>query len=246
MNPQQIARATGVLFLVTFATSIPALLLFSPILEDGGYSSYITGAGADNQIFLGATLEVLLILANVATAVVLFPILRRQNELLALGYVAARIVECIFIAVGVLSVLAIVTLRQDAAGADPATLGVVGQALVAVKDWTFLFGPGFVTGVGTGFILGYLMYSSGLVPRRLAIFGLVGGPLIVISGLLVLFGVIELGGEVQFLFAIPEIIWELSLGIHLTVKGFKPSPILGSDGSAGRRQAAPELAVQPA
>jgi hypothetical protein len=243
MNPQKIARATGVLFLITFVTSIPALLLFNPILKDNGYSTYITGAGADNQIFLGATLELFLILANVGTALVLFPILKRQNEILALGYVTARVIESVFIAVGILSILAVVTLRQDAAGADAATLGVVGQALVAVKDWTFLLGPGFIVGVGNGMILGYLMYRSGLVPRRMALFGLVGGPLICFSGLLVLFDIIKLGGAGQFLFSIPEIIWELSLGIYLTVKGFKPAPIIGVD---ARSDAVPALAPQPA
>jgi hypothetical protein len=136
-----------------------------------------------------------------------------------------------------------VTLRRDGAGADAATLGVVGQALVAVKDWTFLLGPGFIVGVGNGMILGYLMYRSGLVPRRMALFGLVGGPLICFSGLLVLFDIIKLGGAGQFLFSIPEIIWELSLGIYLTVKGFKPAPIIGVD---ARSDAVPALAPQPA
>jgi hypothetical protein len=242
MNPQKIARATGVLFLITFVTSIPALLLFNPILEDNGFSTYVTGAGADHQIFLGATLELFLILANVATAVVLLPILRRQNEILALGYVTARIVECVFIAVGLLSVLAVVTLRQDGAGADAATLSVVGQALVAVKDWTFLLGPGFIVGVGNGLILGYLMYKSRLVPRSMALFGLVGGPLLCSSGLLVLFGVLELGSAGQFILTIPEIIWELSLGIYLTVKGFRPAaPIITGDTQA---TTAPTVAPQ--
>ena len=243
MNPQAIARATGVLFLITFVTSIPALLLYDPVLKDNGYSTYLSGAGADNQIFLGASLELFLIIANVGTALVLFPILKRQNEILALGYVAARVVECVFIAVGILSLLAVVTLRRDGAGADAATLGVVGQALVAVKDWTFLLGPGFIVGVGNGMILGYLMYRSGLVPRRMALFGLVGGPLICFSGLLVLFDIIKLGGAGQFLFSIPEIIWELSLGIYLTVKGFKPAPIIAVD---ARSDAVPALAPQVA
>jgi len=243
MDPQKIARATGVLFLITFVTSIPALLLYDPILKDNGYATYLAGAGADSQIFLGATLELFLILANVATALVLFPILKRQNEILALGYVAARIVECVFIAVGILSLLAVVTLRQDGSGADAATLGAVGQALVAVKDATFLLGPGFIVGVGNGMILGYLMYRSGLVPRRLALFGLVGGPLVCLSGILVLFGVFGLGSAAQLIFTIPEIIWELSLGIYLTVKGFKPAPIVARD---TRSEQVPALAPQPA
>src|SRR5207248_4541863 len=126
--------------------------------------------------------------------VVLFPILKRQSEILALGFVTARVIESVFIAVGILSILAVVTLRQDGGGADAATLSTVGQALVAVKDWTFLLGPGFIVGIGNGMILGYLMYRSGLMPRQLALFGIVGGPLVCISGLLVLFDVFKPGG----------------------------------------------------
>src|SRR5919201_4877946 len=170
MKPQTIARVTGVLFLITFITSIPALLLYGPVLNDPGY---IAGAGADTQVFLGAFLELLLIIANIGTAVALFPILKRQNEILALGYVTARVVECAFIAVGLLSLLAVVTLRQEAAGADAGALVALGQALVATHDWTFLLGPGFVVGVGNGLMLGYLMYRSGLVPQPMAALGLI-------------------------------------------------------------------------
>lgn len=220
MKPQTIARVTGVLFLITFITSIPALYLFQPVLDDP--AGYIAGAGSDNRIFLGAFLELLLIIANVGTAVVLFPILKRQNEILALGYVTARLVECALIAIGLVSVLAVVTLGQDAAGADAGSLGV---ALAAIKDWTFLLGPGFVVGVGNGLLLGYLMYKSGLVPRGMAVLGLVGGPLICLSGIAVLFDVFQYAGTGQGIATIPEFLWELSLGIYLTVKGFKPSPI---------------------
>jgi hypothetical protein len=125
---------------------------------------------------------------------VLFPILRRQNEILALGYVTARVIECVFIAVGLLSLLTVVTLRQEAAGADAASLVAVGESLVALHDWTFRLGPGFFVGVGNGLILGYLMYTSRLVPRGMAMLGLIGGPLIIASGVGVLFGVIEAGG----------------------------------------------------
>jgi Domain of unknown function (DUF4386) len=222
MNPQTIARVTGVLFLITFITAIPAFFFYVPVLDD---PRYIVGAGADTSVQWGAFLELILIIANIGTAVVLFPILRRQNEVLALGYVTARIVECVFIALGILSLLTVVTLRQEAAGADTGSLIAVGESLVALHEWTRLLGPGFVVGVGNGLILGYLMYRSALVPRPMAVLGLIGGPLIIASGVAVLLGVIEAGSVWQAIATIPEFFWELSLGIWLTVKGFNPSVI---------------------
>src|SRR5215207_5929932 len=174
MNPQTTARAFGVLYLMTFITSIPAFFFYAPVLDD---PHYILGGGdGDTSVAFGAFLELILIIANIATAVVLYPILKRVNEILILGYVTARIVECVFIAVGLLSLLTIVTLRQEAtAGADAASLLAVGKSLVALHDWTFLLGPGFMVGVGNGLILGYLMYTSALVPRGMAVLGLIGG-----------------------------------------------------------------------
>jgi Domain of unknown function (DUF4386) len=225
MNPQQIARVTGVLFLITYITSIPAaFVLYPPVLDD---PRYIVGAGADTSVRFGAFLELMLIIANIGTAVVLWPVLKRVNEILALGFVTARVMESVFIAVGILSLLTVVTLRQEeaAAGADVASLVAVGESLVALHDWTFLFGPGFVVGVGNGLILGYLMYRSALVPRGMAVLGLVGGPLIIASGIAVILGVIEQGGPLQTIVVIPEFLWELSLGIWLTVRGFNPSAL---------------------
>src|SRR5918998_5272389 len=120
MNPQTIARVTGVLFLITYITSIPAFFFYVPVLDDPRY--VVGAAGADNSVLWGAFLELLLIIANIGTAVVLWPVLKRQNEIIALGYVTARVVECTFIAVGILSVLTVVTLRQEAPGADAASL----------------------------------------------------------------------------------------------------------------------------
>jgi len=223
-STRKIAFVAGALFVITFITSIPAaLFLYSPVLD---HANYIVGAGADSRIALGAFLEMILIVANIGTAVVLFPILKRQNEGLALGYVAARIVESTFIGIGIVSLLAIVTLRQDVGGAGGAgPLVPVGRSLVAIHDWTFLLGPGWVVGVGNGLILGYLMYRSGLVPRGMAMLGLIGGPLIIASGTAVLLGVFEAGSAPQVIATAPEFVWELSLGIYLMVEGFKPSPI---------------------
>jgi hypothetical protein len=217
------ARATGVLFILTFITSIGGVLAYGPILSD---PTFITGAGPDTRVFIGAFLELFLIITNIGCAVVLFPLLKRQNEVFALGYVAARLVECTFILVGLLSVLAIVTLRTKAAGADAGSLVTIGKSLLAIHDWTFLLGPGFADGIGTGLILGWLMYRSGLVGRRMALFGVIGGPLLAASGAAVLLGLIPQGGAVQGIATIPEIIWEAFLGLYLTFKGFKPAPVL--------------------
>jgi hypothetical protein len=197
MNPQKIARVAGVLLVITFITSIPAqLILYAPVLHNPDY--ILGGGAADNGVASGAFLELLLISANIGSAVVLFPVLKRVNGILALGYVTARVIESAFIAVGLLGLLTLVTLRQDLAGAanaDAGSLLTVGKSLVALYDWTFLLGPGFVVGVGNGLILGYLMYRSRLVPRAMAVLGLIGGPLIIASGVAVLFGVIEAGGD---------------------------------------------------
>jgi hypothetical protein len=224
VNPHKTARLAGFLFLMTFVTSIPALLLYNNVLNE---THFIVGTGSDTKVLFGAFLEMLLIVANLGTALVLFPILKRQNEPLALGYVAARTIESVFIALGIVSVVSIVTLKQDANG-HTASLVPIGKALVAVHDWTFLLGPGFIVGIGNGLILGYLMYRSGLVPRGLAILGMVGGTLIIASGIGVLLGAFDKGSAPQAIATIPEFIWELSLGVYLMVKGFKPSPILAS------------------
>ena len=236
MNPQQIARVTGVLFIITIVASIPAAFVFyAPVLGD---PNYIVGpAGADTGVALGALLEFIVVIANIGTAVVLFPIVKRQNEILALGYVTSRVMECAFIMAGAFSLLTVVALRSGldpalpledfagTAGADDALLVTVGKSLVALHDWTFLFGPGILAGVGNGMMLGYLMYRSALVPRGMAVLGLIGGPVLVAAAVAILFGVIEAGSLWQVIATLPEALWELSLGIWLIVRGFNPSAL---------------------
>src|SRR4051812_4135305 len=238
---QKRARVFGVLYLITFITSIPALLLYQPVLDDP--VGYIAGAGQNNQILFAALLELLLIIANIGTAVVIFPIVRRQSEELALGYVTARVIECTFILVGILSVLGVITLRNQVAGASE---GTVAYTLAAIKDWTFLLGPGWVVGWGNGLILGYLMYRSELVPRRAAWLGLIGGPLIIVSGTAVMFASDHPSSalhSLQGLATIPEFLWELFLGVYCTFKGFRPSsPILRADAREDNPGAAPAVA----
>jgi hypothetical protein len=216
---QRAARLFGVLFILTFVTSIAALALFQSVLDDP--AGYIGGDGKDTQIYLGAFLEFLLVLANVGTAVVLYPIARRQNEYLAVGYVGARIVESVFIAAGVVFMLGVVSLRMDSPDA-----GDLAVSLSALKDWTFLLGPGMVVPFGNGLILGYLMYRSRLVPRPWPWLGLIGGPLLLIGNVGVLFDLWDQTGLVSVL-VVPEFIWEAFLGIYCAIWGFKrDSPIL--------------------
>jgi hypothetical protein len=220
---QRIARIFGVLFIITFITSIAAVALFQPVLDDP--AGYIRGDGQDGRIYLGALLEFLLILANVGTAVVLYPIVRRQNDLLAIGYVAARIIECVFLAAGIIFVLGVVSLRQDSSDA-----GDLAVSLAALKDWTFLFGPGLVVPFGNGLILGYLMYRSRLVPRPWPWLGLIGGPLLLLGNLGVLFDLWEQSSPVALL-VLPEFVWEAFLGIYCAIWGFRrDAPILSPAG----------------
>ena len=225
---QKRARVFGVLYLITFATSIPALLLYEPALRHP--VAFVAGSGNVNKIYLGALLELLLIIANIGTAVVIVPIMRRRSEELAIGYVTVRIFECAFILVGIVSVLGIITLRNQVAGASE---GTVAYTLAAIKDWTFLLGPGWVVGWGNGLILGYLMYRTGLVPRRAAWLGLIGGPLIIISGTLIMFGGNHPSSTLrglQGIATIPEFLWELFLGVYCTIWGFRrDAPILQAE-----------------
>ena len=229
-DPRTIGRVFGWFFLATFLTSIPAYLLYGPVRDD---PSLITGSGADPTavVALGATLEIFLIIANVATVVVAYPILKRHSEIGALGYVTARLVEGIFIAIGIVSLLTFLFMRQEATG-DPA----LGEAFVAIYDRAFLVGPGFFAGVANGVILGSLMYRSGLVPRGMAVLGIIGGPLVMASGIAVMFDVTERGGALQSIATIPEILWELSLSLYCIVMGFRSSsrdphvPTVGAEG----------------
>jgi uncharacterized protein DUF4386 len=231
LSDQQRARTFGVLYLLTFITSIPALALYEPALRHP--VGFVAGSGNVNKIYLGALLELLLIIANVGTAVVIVPIMRRQFEELSIGYVTIRIFESAFILVGILAMLGIATLQQEAAGASEAT---VAYTLAAIKDWTFILGPGWFVGWGNGLILGYMMYRTQLVPRAWTWLGLVGGPLIIISGTAVMFGGGHPSGSLQGLATIPEALWELFLGLYCTFKGFRPSaPILRAD--TGERSA---------
>lgn len=229
MDTQKTARIFGWLFIATFVTSIGAKILFVNGLG-GSFSElrFIPDTVSETKVYLGAILEFLLIVTNIGTAVVLYPIVKRQSEGLALGYVTARIMESAFILVGLMSIISMVSVSHalvGATGAQATALAVQGNSLAATYNWTFLFGPGLVVGFGNGLILGYLMYRSGLLPRRMAMLGLIGGPMLILSFGLILFGVYENGSAPASLMVLPEIAWEASLGIYAAWKGFRPSPI---------------------
>jgi Domain of unknown function (DUF4386) len=219
------ARTAGIFFVVTFI-SIAALPLYDSVLND---TRFIVGGGGDTSVELGALAEIITLIAGIGTAVALYPVLRRQNESLALGYVTLRVVESTIIAVGIVSVLAVVTLRKDlagGAGTDAASLILSGRSLVAVHDATFLLGPAFCAAIGNGLMLGYMMFRSGLVPRRFAQFGMVAGSLALLTALLVLFGAYDQVSAPGAILTLPEAVWELSLGIYLIARGFRPDATL--------------------
>ena len=214
------ALVAGVLYLITFISSIPAVFLLDPVLSN---PNYIVGAGADTQVIGGAFLDLVNAIAAIGTAVALFSVVRRQNEGFALGFVTARMFEAAVIVVGVVSILAVVTLRQaGATGADAASLVTTGRALVAIRDWTFLLGPSLIPGVNA-LLLGYLMYRSRLVPRLIPTLGLVGGPLLISSAVGTMFGVNDAVSLWSGVALLPIFLWELSLGLWMTFKGFQRS-----------------------
>ena len=214
------ALVAGALYLLTFV-SIPTLSLYRTVRDP----NFIVGPGPDTGVFVGGILEVIVGLACIGTAVALYPVVKRQNEGVALGFVGIRVLEAGTIFVGVACLLSVVTLRQAGGGAGAL---VTGQALVAMYDRMFLVGQSFLPAVNA-LLLGSLLYQSRLVPRVLPIIGFVGAPLLVASDIAVLYDLVGRTAPAAALAATPISLWEFSLGVWLVVKGFKPSPILSTD-----------------
>src|SRR5665811_50062 len=207
---QRTARIMGAWFLATFVFSIPAFLFYDPLLN---HANYVVGSGADTRVGVGALLEILLAISGIATAVVIFPIVKRVNESVALGYIASRTVESVLILVGVLSLMSVVALRQDSTGAGSSSGALidVARSLLAAHDQTSLLGPQFCAGLGNGILLGYLMWRSRLLPRPMVMFGLIGGPLALLGGIGVLLGVWDNPSGPLSALTVLEAIWEFSL-----------------------------------
>jgi hypothetical protein len=190
---------------------------------------FVSGDTSNASLKLGAILEFGLIITQIGTAVVIYPLVRRQSETVSLGYVAARIMESVFAAIGLMSIISVVSVVDALGGArgiGATALATQGNSLVHTYDWAFLWGPGLVAGIGNGLMLGYLMYRSALIPPRMALLGLIGGPLLILSFVLMLIGVYKNGSSPSGLLTRPEAAWELSLGIYCAWMGFRrESPI---------------------
>lgn len=188
---------------------------------------YIVGGGADTRVVFGCLLDMVNAFAGVGTAVALFPVVRLQSEALALGFAASRVLEAAVIMIGVVCLLSVVTLRNaGATGVEADSLVVAGRSLVAVRNWTFLLGPGVLPAVNA-LLLGTLMYRSRLVPRVIPTVGLIGAPLLLASGITTLFGGFDQTSTAASLLALPIAVWEFSLAVWLLGKGFRPSPVTG-------------------
>ena len=215
------ALVAGVFYLITFI-SIPTLALYGPVKN---HRDWILSSGSHTGVLVGGFLEVIVALAGIGTAVTLYPVVKRQNEGVALGFVGARVLEAVMIFTGVVSLLSLVTLRQaGAAGTNAASLVAVGASHVAVYNWTFLLSQSLMPGINA-LLLGSLMYRSRLVPRVIPVMGLIGGPLLIIAVFATLLGQHSSLSGLAALPVIPVAAWEFSLGVWLVVKGFRPAPI---------------------
>jgi hypothetical protein len=215
------ALVAGVFYLITFI-SIPTLALYGPVKN---HRDWILGSGSHTGVLVGGFLEVIVALAGIGTAVTLYPVVKRQNEGVALGFVGARVLEAVMIFTGVVSLLSLLTLRQaGAAGTNAASLVAVGASHVAVYNWTFLLSQSLMPGINA-LLLGSLMYRSRLVPRVIPVMGLIGGPLLIIAVFATLLGQHSSLSGLAGLPVIPVAAWEFSLGVWLAFKGFRPSPI---------------------
>ena len=225
------ALVAGIFYLITFI-SIPTLALYGPVKN---HRDWILSSSGHTAVLVGGFLEVIVALAGIGTAVTLYPVVKRQNEGAALGFVAARVLEAAMIFTGAVSLLSLVTLRQDlggAAGANAAALVTTGASHVAIYNWTFLLSQSLMPGINA-LLLGSLMYRSRLVPRIIPVVGLIGAPILIITVIATLLRGSVPPPSVASLAALPVAAWELSLGVWLVVKGFKPSPITAAMTAAG-------------
>ena len=234
------ALVAGLLYLLTFV-SIPTLALLGPIKSD---PRFILGTGSNTPILVSGFLEMVVALAGIGTALALFSVLKRQNETLALGLIATRIFEGAVIATGVASLISLVSLHQSAfAGTDGASMIAIGQAQVATHNSAFLLAQSLMPPLNA-LLLGTLLYRSRLVPRILPVVGLIGAPILITATIATMFGVIEQYTPLAGLAALPIAAWELSLGLWLVFKGFRPAA-MAELAASSRETHEPRTSVAP-
>ena len=216
MTPlRKYSLTAGLFYLLTFV-SIPTLALYRSVRGP----NFVTGAGPDSPVILGCLLEMVVALAGIGTAVALYPVVKRQGQARAVGFIASRTLEAATIYVGIVSLMSIVTLRRAGAGAGAL---VTAQGLAAQYRWTFFFAQSFIPAVN-GVLLGSLLYQSRLVPRWLPVLGLIGAVLLIATWFAVLADLIELVSSVAAAATLPIAVWEFALGIYLTFWGFRATP----------------------
>lgn len=213
---RKISLTAGVLYLLTFV-SIPTLSLYGSVMS----VNYITSSSSDMGATVGAILEVIVALASIGTAVVLFPLLKKQNEILALSLVASRILEASTIFVGISFLMAIVTLHQTNAGASALASS---RALSILYDRIFLQGQSFMPAIND-LLLGFLLYKSRLIPRAISLIGIIGAFPLLTGYAAVMFNTTDQHGSLAGLAALLVALFEFSLGIWLVVKGFNAKAV---------------------
>jgi hypothetical protein len=217
---RKLALAAGVLYLVTFAASIPTLGLKTPLVD---HPSFVLGRGDENGVIVASLLDFVCAIAGIGTAVALYPVTRRFSRPSAIGFVTTRTLEAGILVLGAISLMSVVTLRNDVVGGDSASLLTTSRSLVAMHDWSFLFGPGLMPAFNALF-LATVMYRFRLVPRFIPLVGLVGAPLLVASSVITLFGGHSQTSSTAMLLAFPIAAWELAVGVYMTFKGLRQAP----------------------
>jgi len=235
-STRRLAMAAGLLYLLTFVASIPTLGLKAPVAD---HADFVLGHGGTTGVIFGGLLDFVCAVAGIGTAVALYPITRRLSRTSAIGFVTTRTLEASILVLGAISLLSIVTLRSEATDANTPALMATSRGLLAMHDWAFLFGPGFMAVLNAAF-LATVVYRFRLVPRWIPTVGLIGAPLLLASDLATMFGGHGQVSPSAFVFALPIAIWEFSLGVYLTVKGVR-EPV--TDAGPGTPVGAPALAV---
>jgi hypothetical protein len=226
------AIAVGVLFIACSAASILSIVPLGATV--GAPVDFAKLAGSDNAVVMTALIEFVWAATGMGIAIALYPVLRLFNPALALGSVVGRVVENVFVLVGALSLLALLTVSQQAAGsAASSSFQVTGDALVAVRDWVHGFVAMIPFGIGS-LMYSYVLYRSRLIPRWLSGWGFVGAALSLVATVYAGFTQDFGFTTVNSVLSAPIGLQEMVLAVWLIVKGFNLSAVRSIAPSAVR------------